>query len=173
MSMTLTEIETKTKAYADARASLSATVCEMDSEMKAVKQRFAKRLAKHVGLTKDSKALLVSALEGNKTLFVKPRTYTFDGVKVGFTKSKGKIVITDEANTIKLIRKHLPEQADLLIRSIESPVKDAIDQLLVTDLKRIGCTVKEATDCVVIAEAKSDLDKLINALLTEDKADEQ
>lgn len=166
--MSLADIETKTKSYAKAHAALADVVRDMDDEIKAINKRYGERIAKRVATTKDARALLVSALEGAPALFVKPRTQTFDGIKVGYQKNKGSIVVDNDAKTIELIRKHLGDRADLLIHSVESPVKAAIDNLSVAELKKIGCTVKEATDVIVITPAKNDLDKVIKALMAED-----
>ena len=82
-------------------------------------------------------------------------------------KGKGKICIDDPAMAIKLIRKHFPEQADVLIKTEEKPVAKAIGQLTVPELKRIGGTVEEAGDQVVIKPTDSEVDKLISALIAD------
>ena len=58
-------------------------------------------------------------------------------------------------------------------RVTEKPAKDAIGQLSVADLKRIGVHVVDAGDEIVLRPIEGDLDKLIKALtgdslLTED-----
>lgn len=170
--MTLIEIQEKTRAYAKCRARLADVARDLDAEIKVAQRRYMLVIAKRIADTKDAHAQLVTALEAGKTLFDKPRTQTFDGVKVGFKKGKGKITIADDARTVALIYKHLPDQAGLLIRTVETPAKDAIDNLAVADLKRIGCSIQDATDSVVITPAASDVDKMINAMLKESTEDE-
>ena len=110
---------------------------------------------------------LYSSIKGNPELFMKPRTLVIQGIKVGMAKGKGKICIDDPAMAIKLIRKHFPEQADVLIKTEEKPVAKAIGQLTVPELKRIGVTVEEAGDQVVIKPTDSEVDKLISALIAD------
>ena len=66
---------------------------------------------------------------------------------------------------MQLIKKHLPDQAELLIDVVETPAKNAIAMLPVTDLKRIGANVKAAGDQVVIKPADGAIDKLVKALV--------
>jgi len=169
---TLLDIEVKTRHYAKRHDALTYIVRELDNEIKRIQNRYMKEIAKRASATKEARAELAAALEQAKPLFARPRTQVFDGVKVGFQKGKGKIVCADETKTVQLIYKHLPEHAATLVRQIESPVMDALNQLPVAELKRIGCTVTEASDCVVIAPAKSDVDKLVKSMLKEGAEEE-
>jgi hypothetical protein len=109
---------------------------------------------------------LHAALEESPALFDKPKTRTMHGVKVGFAKQKGKVTFSDEEKTIQLIRQLLPkDQATLLIRVSEEVHKPAVYDLVAKDLKRLGITVGEDGDAVVIKPMTSDVDKLVNALL--------
>ena len=82
-------------------------------------------------------------------------------------KGKGAISFQDEARAIHLIRRHFPDQADVLIGVKESIIKDAAQQLSALDLKKIGGDVTDAVDCVVIKSATGDVTKLVDALLKE------
>ena len=64
-----------------------------------------------------------------------------------------------------LIRRYLPEQADTLIRTVEEPHKPALALLSVADLRRVGCTVVETGEAVVIKAVDSEVDKMVDALL--------
>jgi hypothetical protein len=65
------------------------------------------------------------------------------------------------------IKKHLPEQADVLIKLKETPVKDALAQLSAAELKKLGVTVSEAGDQVVVKPVDSEVDKMVDALMKE------
>ena len=79
----------------------------------------------------------------------------------------------DKDQVVRLIKKHFPEQADVLIKTVEKPIKGAIQQLPVADLKRIGVTVEETGDVVVIKSTDSEIDKLVSALLEQNDEDDE
>lgn len=105
-------------------------------------------------------------------MFDTPRTVVFYGIKVGLQKGKGAIEWDDDAQVVKLIEKHFPEQADVLIKTTKKPVKKALAQLTVAELKKLGIVVEETGDQVVIKSTDSEIDKLVNALLKEDEIKE-
>lgn len=165
---TLKEIEALTKAYADRREALGATVAGLNDELEAVKRKYLPRIKQQVGTAKDAEANLRAAVETSIALFVKPRTISVHGIKVGFQKGKGKVTFSDADRVVELIRKHLADRADFLIVTEEKPNKEAIAQLEVVDLKKIGCAVSGTGDQVVIKDAAGDVDKLVAALLKEE-----
>lgn len=109
---------------------------------------------------------LETLVQAHPELFVRPRTVEAHGIVFGMAKGRGGLEIEDEERTVALIKRHLPEQADVLIATRERPVKDALLQLPAADLKRIGVNVKETGDRVVIKPADGDVDKLVKALVT-------
>ena len=67
-----------------------------------------------------------------------------------------------------LIEKHFTKaQMELLIKPTRKPIAKALVDLDVGDLKKLGCRVEATGDVVVIAPAKSDVDKLVKTLLAE------
>jgi hypothetical protein len=114
-----------------------------------------------------AEAELRALVSGAPELFERPRTVVMHGVKVGWMKGKGAIEIADAARTVALIRRHLPEQAEALIRVTETPHRPALAQLSVADLRRLGCTVIDAGDEVVIKPMDGELQKLVDRLLAE------
>ncbi|MDE0714452.1 MAG: hypothetical protein OXI10_06245 [Gammaproteobacteria bacterium] len=108
---------------------------------------------------------LQGAIEASPELFDKPKTRAFDGIKVGFQKQKGKIDVPDEEKTIKLIRQKLRQFADSLIVISEKVDKTQLRKLTVAELGRIGCTLTEDTDAVMIKTSETDVDKLVAALM--------
>lgn len=109
---------------------------------------------------------LESLIRSHPELFVKPRQVSAHGIKFGFEKGKGSIEISDEKRTVDLIRKHFPDQADVLIDTKYTPAKGAIAQLTANDLKRIGAEMSGTKDRVVIRASDTETDKLVKALLT-------
>lgn len=171
--VTLANIEQLTKAFADGREQLADRVRSLENEINAIKRRRLQGIKNTVNLVLEKQSTLKAALEDSRGLFVKPRTMIFHGVKIGFQKAKGKISWADDDQVIKLIKKHLPDQADVLIKTTEKPVKDALQQLSAADLKKIGVTVEETGDQVVIKSTDSEIDKFVDTLLKEDDPEKE
>jgi predicted ATPase len=169
----LAEIEAKAKTLADARALLAERMEALQTEISAAKRRKLPGIKSALGEAANAENDLRALIEHNPGLFVKPRTVVFHGVKLGFQKGKGKMDWADDAQVITLIRKHLADQAEVLIQVTEKPVKEALKNLAAPDLARIGVTVEESGDHVLVKAADSELDKLVDALLKAATGDEQ
>jgi hypothetical protein len=105
---------------------------------------------------------------------VRPRSAVFHGLKVGYAKGTGKLEITDPATVVKLVRKHFPEQFDLLVKTKETPIKKTLQELPAADLKKLGITIQDTGDVVFIKDATDSVDKLVAALIKgeEEEAEE-
>ena len=165
----LEPIETATKSFAKERSKLADIVSNLNDEINKLNKKALPSIKAAVNATKEAEAKLIALIENNKALFTKPKTVIMHGIRVGITKQKGRIEIADEENTIKLIRKHLPQKADVLIVQKESVSKDALGNINVDELKKIGCRVIADSDAPMIKPTDSNVDKLVAALL---KADE-
>ncbi len=165
---TFSEIDIMTKSFADARQILTDRVGALEDELQSIKRRRLPGIKNAVNLVMEKQAALKAAIEDNSDLFVKPKTVVIFGIKIGFQKAKGKISWTDDDQVIKLIKKHLPDQTDVLIKTTEKPIKDALINLPAADLKKIGCTVNETGDQVVIKSTDSEIDKFVETLMKED-----
>jgi hypothetical protein len=161
----LNEIERATKEYAEARTELGDIVHELQRQMDEIKHPLIPTIKRAVAKTVDRYGKLTHLLEDHPELFAKPKTVIFHGVRVGYKKSKGGIEWDDEQRVISLIQKHYPEQADVLVKTTEKPVKKALEQLTAADLKKLGCTIIETGDEVYIQEIDSDVCKAVDALL--------
>lgn len=162
---TMQEIEIKAKEHAAARLALTNHVTLLHAEIEAVKQKRLKKLREVVALATVTGNELLALVSESSDLFKKPKSAVLHGIKLGFKKEKGKISFADEDQVIKLIRKHLSELADVLIVTTEKPSKEAMNNLEVGQLKKIGVTVTADSDVAFITEPSSEIDKLINALL--------
>jgi hypothetical protein len=169
---TLGDIERLTKEYAEWRRDLSEAVLVAEYEIAAIKRRHVVAIKRKVEAVAERQAQLKAAIEASPELFKKPRTMIIDGVKIGFMKEKGKISWDDKDQVVRLIKKHCPEQADVLIKTVEKPIRDALQQLPAADLKRIGVTIGETGDVVVIKSTDNEIDKLVEALLKGDSKDD-
>jgi hypothetical protein len=166
MPVTLQTIETHVSVYAARRDRLAAELGVLNNEIERLKAEHLPRLRTLANDTAAAKLLLRGALEAAPEIFAKPRTRIIHGVKVGYTKQKGKVAIDDEAAVIKRIRKLLPvDQAELLIRVREHVHKPGCYDLTAADLKRLGIRVAEDEDAVVIKPTDGEIDKLVDTLL--------
>lgn len=162
------QIEQQTRAYAEARARLSGRVQALQAEIGRLRAEHLNGIRAAVREAADAHDALHSLVEARPDCFLRPKTITIAGVRVGYMKQKGQVVIDDEAAVIGRIRKLLPDaQAELLIRTRESVHKPAVYDLTVTDLKRLGITVTDDADAVIIKPVDTEVDKLVNALLAE------
>lgn len=163
---TMQEIETKAKAHALAREKLSEVVTSLQDGIDALKRSHMARLKAAVNKAADTSDELLALVKESRELFTKPKSVTLHGIRIGYQKEKGKIEFDDPDHVIKLIRKHFPKLAKTLIATTEKPSKDALNNLSAEQLKKIGVTVTSDTDVVFIRPADSDVDKMVNALLT-------
>jgi hypothetical protein len=165
----LEPIELATKDFAKKRTKLAEIVTNLNESIIKLNKQALPDIKAAVNATKEAESKLIALLEKNKVLFTKPKTIIMHGIKVGFRKQNGCIEIADEQNTIKLIRKHFPEKSDVLIVQKESVSKEALGNINVDELKKIGCTVIADTDEPMIKATDSNVDKLVTALLKSDK----
>lgn len=165
---TMAQIEDAAKRYAAARGILAEICGAFNLDLVQAKAKYVGKLKRAVAVAKEREAELAGMLEESGELFVRPKTVVFHGVKVGFQKAKGKLEFDDPDQVLKLIRKHFPEQADVLINTKETPAKEALAQLSAAELKRLGITVVDSGDQVVIKDTTSEVDKMVEALLKDE-----
>ncbi|MGE0256882.1 MAG: host-nuclease inhibitor Gam family protein [Alphaproteobacteria bacterium] len=164
---TIADIEKLARAYAAKRGALADQVSMLLADLAELKRRRLSEIRKAVARAAEAHGALHAALEAHPELFVKPRSMTFDGIKVGWAKGKGEIHVADAAQVVKLIRRHFPDRFDDLVKVKETPLKSALGRLTVDELKRIGVTVEETGDRVVIKPVDGEVEKLVDALLGE------
>ncbi|MES9873124.1 MAG: hypothetical protein ABW146_08430 [Candidatus Sedimenticola sp. 6PFRAG7] len=162
---TLTDIERTAKHYANKRQILRERLDAYEDELRKIKLRHYKGIRAAQIAASQAEDRLHIAIESAPELFQKPKTHNLNGIRCGYQRSKGKIETT--AKTCDLIRKHLPDQADVLIKSTEAPISKALDQLSAAELKKIGAKVIPGKDRIHIKATDSDLDKLVDALMKE------
>ncbi|MCU1279180.1 MAG: hypothetical protein JWM53_2726, partial [bacterium] len=137
-------------------------------EQERLARKYMERIKGHVARSKAAQAELRAEIEAHPELFVKPRTHILHGIKVGYRKATGKIDFDDADQVVKLIRKHFPEQFDVLVKTEETPIKKALVSLSAAELKKLGIEVNETGDVVEIKDTTSDVDKFVAALLKDE-----
>lgn len=166
--MQLAEIEALAGVFASHRAQLAGRVEALEAIVRDAKRRALPGLRDAVTRTADAKIALAEALSEHPELFEKPKTRMLAGVRVGYMKQRGKVEITDEGKVIDRIRNLLPaDQAELLVRVRESVDKQAAADLTAADLRRLGISLTDDIDVMVIKPVDAKLDKLVDDLLAE------
>jgi len=170
--MSLDSIERLTKEHAADRAVLAERVQALHDEIETIKRRRLAGLKSAVSKARDSRLRLQSAIEHGRSVFDRPRTRVFHGIKVGLQKAKGKLTWVSQERVIELIRKRLPDQVATLIKTVDKPVKAALQQLPAEELKKLGCSIEDAGDQVVIEPINTEIDELVQALLGDRDAED-
>ena len=150
--------------YAQARERLAHTTEQIRALQRQAVRRHLRGLKAAIAQVSAAQESLREAVEANPQLFVKPRTRSLEGVKVGYRKLPGKVEC-DEARAIERIRKHYPEREAALVRVQESLNRAVLKQLDAKMLSALGVSIVEVDDEVVIAAAGDDLDALVKTLL--------
>ena len=161
----LKEIELAARTYSGALGELRDEAATLNAAIEALKAERLPRIKKIAQRMATREVELHGMVEQSPQLFIKPRTYVFCGIEVGWEKQRGKIVFTKAKVLVDKIRKLFPDRVKELIRDNPKPDKKALGKLPVADLKRLGCTVTDSGDAVVIRSVATDADKLIEALL--------
>jgi len=150
---------------AGARMMLKERVQALEAEVAALKRKQLPAIRKWAEAAAENQLALHDAIKESPESFVKPRTMILHGIRFGYQKQKGEISWEDEAKVVMLIRKHFPEQEEMLIKVTETPVKKALGRLPAADLKKLGVTVDNDTDEVFIKATDSDIDRIVEAIL--------
>ena len=164
----LADIEVYTREYANARQRVNAEAEALRADIDAAKRNRITNLKILVAAAIEKKHALENAITGNKSLFDKPKTQVFNGIKVGFRKQKGELSWEDVDKVVELIKKNFPDQTDTLLRVVTTPVKAALENLSVADLKSVAVKVGNDDDVIVLKPVDANVDKLVEALLKED-----
>jgi hypothetical protein len=164
-------VEVATKTYAEARDHLVGLVKACNDEQKAIAELYVKDIKLAVRSCVDKLAKLRETISTYKHLFVRPKTACIHGYKVGFKKAPGAVEYDNEEQVVKLIKKHFPDRTIELIITKEVPSKDAIQRLSVADLAKIGCSLVNTAEKVVVSSLVKDSEKLVAALLKEHSSD--
>jgi len=165
MPATISDIELQARKLSLARAELKEQIALLEEKTRALRELYRKKLIRLTEIAAAAQDGLLGMVKESPKLFVKPRSVNFYGIKCGFAKGKGALIIDDEDKTIALIQKHFPDLMDTLTKPSISIVKTELDKLPVNDLKRIGVQVKDSVDAAFVKATDSEIDKLVSALM--------
>ena len=161
-------IDARAKQYAAQRDVLSDHVNAFNFELEQLRRRWMPVIRKAAARCADLQDNLSYEIKGRPDLFVKPRTMTLHGIKLGFQKGKGAVEWDDTDKVVERIRaQFVRADAELLLDIKVTPRKAALLTLDVAALKKLGCRVVETGDAVTIKAANGDVEKLVAKILDE------
>lgn len=164
--MTMDEIGALVRDYAAAKDAMEAVTEEVRVEQRKVVNRKMKSIRGRVTDLSVTRERLSAAISENRGLFADPRTQSLHGVKFGLRKQPGSIG-GSPAEILARIDRRLPDRAEELTRTSRTIDKRALMRLSAADLAKVGATLVQDADKVVIETPASDLDKWVEALLKE------
>jgi arsenate reductase-like glutaredoxin family protein len=167
-------VEDKTQEYAAAREELNSLVWLLNEKIKNLKNAELPAIREAAEKTANTKEALHTALTESQSLFVKPKTLVIMGIRVGFAKLKGGLSWDTPEMVIKRIKSRFPDEKErqLYIKTKETPIKKTLEQLPAADLKKLGITVGNTGEAVVIVPTSGEIDKLVDALLNQPVVEE-
>lgn len=161
---TIAEIEKVSREYSKARTAVKKDILKYKNAVSLLKDKHTPVIEPQL---KDIAALrkkLAKLIDENRELFNRPKSKTVNGIKFGLQKQKGKVIIEDEAQTVKLIKKNCRAMEGQLIVTTEKLIKTALQQLSGKLLKKLGVEITADTNEVIIKAADTDIDKLMDAI---------
>jgi len=161
----LAGIEILCAEFDEQSGKLEARIADLENDLEAVKQKHLVTLKRQAAVVARRQAELESAVEAAPGLFVKPRSYTLHGIKIGLSYTEGKLEFDDPETVVKLIKKFCKDDAATFIRTKEEPNKEALWTLEARELAALGCRIEGAGDQVLCKRMAGDVEKLIKKLI--------
>jgi hypothetical protein len=163
--ITLAEIEKLSAEFDGECNKLEDLVAALEADMELVRRQHIAGLKRQASVVANREAVLHSAIERGAPLFVKPKTLTINGVKVGLAYSPGSIVWDDDAQVVALIREKRSKEFKTIVDVKETPRKAALKSFTEADLRDIGCRIEGEGDDVVLKRVAGDVEKMIGKVI--------
>ena len=167
----LAEIERLAKNYADAHEALAEKVRDLNEALEREKRARLRYIKSALGPAAAAKGDLAAAVDGARDLFIRPRTVIFHGIKVGLQAGKQTVNFEDADAVVDRAERLFADMAATLINTKKSPNKTAIAMLTAPELKKLGCTLSEPRDEIVIKPTDGEVEKVVAALLKDAESD--
>jgi hypothetical protein len=172
-SAAVAHLEQLAKTYRQSLDILAHRVTVLNAAVQAAQDRHMPDVRLAIAAALDAQAKVIAAIDQRRDLFVKPRSMTLCGIKLGIGKQRGR---TKWPKTEKLLaamkRVFSPATYKGFVVAKEEPNKAALANLPAPELKKLGVTIVDTGDAVFAEPAKSTIDQQVAQLL-DDAADEQ
>lgn len=169
----ITEIRAAAKRLAEAhRESLTRTTALQSMLNEAITPIYEAHLGgidEAAAEEAEAQAELQQLVDAAPQLFMKPRSFTVDGVKCGYRKSPDSLDWDDEASVIARIRAlpSLTELAPILISTKEVLNKAALEEIDGNDRRRAAIRLIPGIDEAFISFTDSDVEKMVKGLMSD------
>ena len=167
----LAEIDKLAAQYSDARALLTDLVSSLTVLQDALTREHMPPIRKAVQRAAEKHDQLIALTEAAPHLFVKPKSHTLHGIKVGYRKGSGKMEFQfEDEDTIAKIRKVLEKEeidSTPFITVREKPNKEALEGLDGKQLAKMGISIEDTGDVPFVKPVDGAVDKIVKALLKE------
>jgi hypothetical protein len=160
-------VDVAARKYADARDVLSRHLDDFDSELKILRRKHLSGIKQAAGVAAQRKSELNSVIIEARAAFDDPKTQVLHGIKVGYEKGKGRVTFDDEGSVITRIDRMFGTEAEQYLIISWRPSKAALVTLDAAILKRLGVSIEDGGDQVVIRATGTDIDKLVAKILEE------
>jgi hypothetical protein len=169
--MTFDQIDIRCADFARRRAALYDRLSVLEAELQSVKRRHLKAIKRCTALAAESEATLRAAIEDAPDLFAKPKTHILHGIKVGYRKGLGALDWEDDEELVRRIEKLFGDLAGDYLIVKKTPSAEALEACDATTLKRLGVSVGDDGEQVVIKPVETAIEKLVKALLKDARDD--
>lgn len=164
--VTFATLETSSRDYDQEAVRIEEMVAALETDLEAVKQKHLPGLKRQAAGVARREAELASLIESAPGLFIKPRTVTLHGVKIGYTVSNGKLMWDcEDATLLARIRQEFGRSAGQYIHTKETPNKDTLKDVEAATMKKLGLRIDGAGDIVILKRVAGDVEKLIDKLI--------
>lgn len=159
----MSEIERVAADLATVRRTLDAELQRADTKLAKVREECADRLKEAATAVAIKEAELLGLVREAEPLFRRPQSVDFDGVKVGWRKSKGRLELPEKDALVKRIEDQLtPAQRKSVLKVKVSVLKGGLSKLSGDILKKLGVTLTGAGPEPFVSFPKSATEKLVD-----------
>lgn len=156
-------IETAAKSLADARLALAKEVLRAETRLAAVREEFGDRLRDAAATVQTHQAELLVLVDRAPSLFKRPQSVEFHGVRVGWRKGKGRLELPETEALIRRIYDQLTAPQRKTVLKVKTTVlKAGLSKLSGEILKKLGINVTAAGSEAFVTFPKSDTEKLVD-----------
>lgn len=149
------------------RLKMREIMTDHQTEAQQITRKYTRLLKPLAELASDLDANLRAQIKAHPELFVKPKTFNLAGIKIGMHTESGSIEWDDDDKVVQMLRKVLgKEDAELYIITKDKPSAKAMQTLDPKVLAKVGARVEGAGEQIVVKLADTDMDKLIEKLIT-------
>lgn len=169
---TVHDIELAAEDHRAARDRLERLLSDLEARTRTLQRERLPRIRAAVIEAKATRHALAQAIEEGREHFARPKIRVLHGIKCGYRKAPDAWQWPGDAKLVALIRKHCPGgQAETLVQTTERPVKKALKQLGEPLRRKLGILVAPGGDVLMIDPVEGDLERLLNALLGDVRAE--